>query len=280
MHGAGRASYALVKQQLDAYTSGGGTGESAPDLAELADAILAVAALLAGEPRLRRALADSNRPAQDRTALLRTLLAGKFATAAEGDVLKLLDGVVSGRWSGPAELLEATERLGVDALLASAEPADELGEVEDELFRFGQIVAGDRALASAVGDSTVSVPRRAALVRDLLDGKARPVTVRLAELAVSGFGGRGIEASLERLVELAAQRRDRTVAYVTAAVAPTEAEEQRLADLLATRYGRQISLKVEVRPEIIGGMSVRVGSDLYDGTVQRRLAEARQALST
>jgi F-type H+-transporting ATPase subunit delta len=69
------------------------------------------------------------------------------------------------------------------------------------------------------------------------------------------------------------------VAYVVMAVAPTEAEERALADKLAQMYGRQVSLKVEVKPEVIGGVSVRVGSDLYDGTVQRRLAEARTALA-
>jgi F-type H+-transporting ATPase subunit delta len=62
-------------------------------------------------------------------------------------------------------------------------------------------------------------------------------------------------------------------------VVPTDAEEQALAAKLSRMYGRQISLKIEVRPEIIGGMSVRVGSDLYDGTVQRRLSEARAALA-
>jgi len=188
-------------------------------------------------------------------------------------------GLVSGRWGVPTELLTATERLGVEALLAAAERAGDLGEVEDELFRFGQIVGGDRALAATLGDSTAAVDRRADLLRDLLDGRASDVTVRLAVMALSGFGGRGFEASLGRLVELAAERRERTVAYVVVAVPPTEAEEQRLADSLARMYGRQVSLKVEVRPEIIGGVSVRVGSDLYDGTVLRRLVEARQALS-
>jgi F-type H+-transporting ATPase subunit delta len=84
---------------------------------------------------------------------------------------------------------------------------------------------------------------------------------------------------LTRLIELAAERRDRELAFVTTAVVPTEAEEQRLVDALSRMYGRNISLKVEVRPEVIGGMSVRVGADLYDGTVLRRLAEARQALT-
>jgi F-type H+-transporting ATPase subunit delta len=81
------------------------------------------------------------------------------------------------------------------------------------------------------------------------------------------------------LVEFAAARRDATVAYVVSAVVPTEAEERDLVDRLSRMYGRQISLKIEVKPQIIGGISVRVGSDLYDGTVLRRLAEARAALT-
>ena len=284
MHAASRDAYAAIKVRLDAYASAGEAAQAATSLVELANVILAVSALLAREPRLRRALADNSRPAQDRTGLLRTLLAGKLdgklaAGTPEVEVLTLLDSLVEARWSGPNELLGVTERLGVEALLASAERAGELGEVEDELFRFGHVVAGDRPLAAALSDSTVEYDRRAALVRDLLDGKARGVTVRLAERAVAGFGGHGLAGALERLVELTAERRDRTVAYVTSAVLPTEDEERRLTELLSGMYGRQISLKVDVKPEIVGGMSVRVGSDLYDGTVQRRLTEARHALS-
>jgi F-type H+-transporting ATPase subunit delta len=121
--------------------------------------------------------------------------------------------------------------------------------------------------------------RRAELARSLLEGKAKPATIRLVELALTGFGGRNFDTGLTRLVELAAARREATVAYVVAAVAPTESEERQLVDRLSRMYGRQISLKVEVRPEIIGGISVRVGSDLYDGTVRRRLSEARAALT-
>jgi len=271
MRAASRESYAVAKGRLDAFAASAEAGR----LATMADEILSVATLLAGEPRLRRALADATRSEEDRTGLLRSLFAGKIGDDALGQV----EVLVSGRWSIPGELLEATERLGVEAVLASAERAGELGEVEDELFRFGQIVTGDQGLVSVLADSTALVERRVELVRQLLDAKARPATVRLAELAVSGFGGRGFAASLERLVELAAERRDRAVAYVTSAVVPTDAEEERLTDLLSQRYGRQVSLKIDVRPEIIGGMSVRVGSDLYDGTVLRRLTEARQALS-
>ena len=57
--------------------------------------------------------------------------------------------VASGRWSSAHELLDGVEQLGIDALLASAERAGDLGEVEDELFRFGQVVDGSPELAAS-----------------------------------------------------------------------------------------------------------------------------------
>ena len=147
-----------------------------------------------------------------------------------------------------------------------------------------QLASHDRnqdldAIFAALGDPTAEVGRRAELVDDLLSGKVQPVTLRLVQLALSGFGGRGFSASLTRLVELAAARRDRSVAYVTTAVPLTDEEEDRLAARLSQMYGRQVSPKIDVDPRIIGGVRVKVGSDLYDGSVSRRLAEVRTALS-
>jgi F-type H+-transporting ATPase subunit delta len=261
-----RASYAQALDRLNSLA----TGDRPVPLAGVADDILAVARLLDGEPRLRRALADPGRLGSDRAALLGTLLAGKVAD----DTQELLRTLVSGHWSSSIELLDATERLGVEALLASAESAGELSEVEDELFRFGQIVDADPPLAAALGTSTVEPTRRAVLAATLLRGKARPATMRLVEVALEGLGGRNFAASLSRLVELAAARRDRQVAYVVVAVALTDEDAERLTASLSRLTGRQVAIKVSVDPTIVGGMSVRIGSDLYDGTVSRRLREA------
>ncbi|MCX4389790.1 F0F1 ATP synthase subunit delta [Micromonospora peucetia] len=271
MQAASRESYKIAAERLDAYVRGAEPSAVATTAADL----LSVADLLRREPRLRRALSDPARSGADRSALLGELLRGKVGAEA----LDLVASLVAGRWSAPSELLGGTERLGVEALLASADSAGDLGEVEDELFRFGQVVSGEPALSNALADPIAPIGQRAGLVRELLAGKARPVTVSLVEVALSGFGGRSFTGALTRLVELAADRRDRQVAYVTAAAPLSEEDERRLGASLSAIYGREVSVKQTVDPSVLGGVSVRVGSDLYDGTVLRRLNESRNALT-
>lgn len=268
---AGRETLAAATELLSRAT---GTS-TAEQVAAVADEILSVASVLRGQPRLRRALTDPSRSGADRGELLRSLLSGKVSSIT-ADVLGRL---VSGRFSRPSELLDATERLGVEALLDSADRDGKLSDVEDELFRFGQIVSGNPQLAVTLSDPGAPIDRRAKLVHDLLKGKVQLASGRLVEVALEGLGGRGFEASLTRLVEATAAKRDREVAYVTVAKPLTEAEEQALSGKLATMYGRQVSLKVNVDASVIGGVSVRVGSDLYDGTILRRLNAAKQAFA-
>lgn len=271
MQATSREAYGAAVDRLEEYAE----GVAVSAVIDTADEIFAVARLFSRELRLRRALSDPARSDHDRARLLRGLLAGKVSEPT----LELLTTLFAARWPSATALLTATERFLVETLLVAADRAGELAEVEDELFRFGQVVDGSPALATAIGDMSVLPARRMELVHSLLVGKAHPVTVRLAELAVHGFGGRGFLGGLARLVELAAGRREREVAYVTVAVAMTEDAERRLGAVLSHIYGREVSMKLTVDPEILGGMSVRVGSDLYDGTVARRLMETRNALT-
>jgi F-type H+-transporting ATPase subunit delta len=268
MESASREALAKARERLEALTD-------APERrVALAAELRAVGVLLAREPGLRRALADAGTPEQRRIALVDALLGERVGT----DGLEVLRTVVSQRWSSPSDLIDAVELLAVDAELSEAAAEGILSDVEDELFRFRRIVEGTPQLGAVIEDPTADPGRRAALVRSLLDGRAKPVTVRLAEMAVFGLGGRNVDGSLERLGELASARRDREVAYVRVAAPLRPEQEERLSARLAAIYGRQMSLLIEVDPSLIGGATIRVGDDLYDGSYARRLEEARNAL--
>ena len=78
---------------------------------------------------------------------------------------------------------------------------------------------------------------------------------------------------------LAAERRGRMVAVVTTAVPLSDQQKQRLGAALATLYGRQVHLNLDVDPEVRGGVSVRIGDEIVDGTVATRLEEAARRLA-
>jgi F-type H+-transporting ATPase subunit delta len=271
MRAVSRDTYKTAKDRLDEVAR---TADPAT-LATVGDELLAVAGLLIAQPGLRRALADPSRSGKDRAGLLDGLVAGKVGSEAR----EMTGQLAGGRWSSMSDLLDGFEQLGVHALLNSADRAGDLSEVEDELFRFGQVIDGSPDLAATLGDTTVPAERRGALVDSLIGGKAKPATVRLAKLALAGFGGRTFDGALTRLVELAADLRDQQVAYVTVASALSDEDEARIGERLAAMYGRAVSVKVTVDPSVMGGARVLIGSDLYDGTTLRRLTDARLALS-
>ena len=77
---------------------------------------------------------------------------------------------------------------------------------------------------------------------------------------------------------MAAARRNRSIARVTTAVRLTPDQEQRLVDGLSRLYGRLMSLQVELDESLLGGLVVRVGNEVIDGSVAGRLETARRLL--
>ncbi len=58
----------------------------------------------------------------------------------------------------------------------------------------------------------------------------------------------------------------------------TEDEVTRLVAKLENKYSKKILLKQEIDKSIIGGLYVRVGDDVIDGTVKSRLDDMKQIM--
>lgn len=80
----------------------------------------------------------------------------------------------------------------------------------------------------------------------------------------------GILSHFQRLVKLDIERR---TARVESAVALSGALQESVKANLGKRYGAGLSISFAVNPALIGGLRVKVGSDVYDGSVKARLTE-------
>ncbi|MDN5915978.1 MAG: F0F1 ATP synthase subunit delta [Pseudonocardia sp.] len=265
-----RESLAVAEQALDRTVD----SASAQDLQSIGDELYSVLRVLGSERSLRQHLADPTVEQDSRVGLAR----GLFGQKAGANTVAVLSDVVSARWSRPADLLEALEVLARRALLGVAESNGELDEVEDELFRFGRILDREPELNSLLTDTNNPGDKRAELLRGVLGDKVRPTTASLLEQTVRTPRGRALDLAANDLAELTAARRDRYVAHVKTAVALSDEQERRLTETLTRTYGRQMSLQVELDPELIGGLVVRVGGELIDGSVAGRLAAAQRQL--
>jgi F-type H+-transporting ATPase subunit delta len=175
--------------------------------------------------------------------------------------------------------VDALEELAVDAALVTAQTAGDLDVVEDELFRFERIINAEPTLRAALTDPNFSAYNKQQLLHQLLDGKVNAITFTLIQRMVLEPRGRTLEGALRDLSELAAQRRDRMVAHVTSATPLTDDEQRALGAALSSSYGKELQLQVVVNPELIGGLTVRIGDELIDASVARQLAEARRKLT-
>ncbi|MUL40074.1 F0F1 ATP synthase subunit delta [Streptomonospora sp. PA3] len=268
MRGISRASLEAVTERL-------GTVLESADTAALGRELFEVVALLEREHTLRRWLADPANPAEAKSGLIGELLESQ----ASPSTVMVVGDVVQARWSRQRDLIDAVERAAVFATIARAETEQRLGELEDELFRFGRVLAGEGELRAALTDEAVSAESKSGIVQALLGDKADPATTTLVTQLVTHPRGRTLEDGLEYYGQLVAERAQRYVALVRTVVALSEDQQERLRSALARIYGRPIHLNIDVDPSIMGGLSIRVGDEVIDGTIAGRLSEVRRRLA-
>ncbi len=95
--------------------------------------------------------------------------------------------------------------------------------------------------------------------------------MRQAIQAVVSRKPRGFMAILhhfQRLVKLDVERR---TARVESAVALNAAQQAAIQQNLTRRYGAGLNISFAQNPGLIGGLRIKVGSDVYDGSIQARI---------
>lgn len=270
MRGTSRASLAAAEGRFEPVLRTAGA-----EGLLLGEQLFALVDALDSSGSLRRTLTDPSADGGAKAALVARLL-----TAADPRVVEAAQGLVRARWSAEDDLADGVEQLAFSAVLASAEADGTIEQVQEELFRIGRALAGQREVRRRLYDDTLHAEARGRLVDRLLNGTGARVTQVLARRAAVAPRGRRYVATLGHIGDLVAARRSRTVATVTTAADLGTAQRERLADILARAYGREMQVQVLVDPHVLGGLRVQVGPEVIDATVLARLADARRRLAS
>ncbi|RIK42651.1 MAG: F0F1 ATP synthase subunit delta [Chloroflexi bacterium] len=164
------------------------------------------------------------------------------------------------------------------AVFDLAQEAGTIEAVQADLTTLANAVT-DRVVGAFLTDPSVHEADKINAVRALFTGPEQQLTRSLAQMLVQR---RRIDAApeiLEVYRDLALEARGIAIADVTTAVELSEQERAEVRQRLGSILGKQIELRTNVDPEIIGGLVARVGDQLIDGSVTTQLRAMRAALA-
>jgi F-type H+-transporting ATPase subunit delta len=236
--------------------------------------LLEIARLLDKQPRLRNAFTDPSVEPEGKLALARDL----FGSTVRSEAVEAFVHVATAGRMRPAELPDAVEEVAAQALLDAAEEAGTLAEAEDHLVTFAGLVSENASLRDVFTNPAVAVATKLRIADDLLAHRAEPHARTLLEHWIERDQARHLDRLVEATIDEAAARRGRVVADVTSAVALDDEQRRRIADRFEELVGRPVDLRIQVDPLVIGSLSVRIGDEVYDGTVKRQMDRAAERL--
>ena len=268
--GTSRVSVLALRKALDEKVN----NLSANDAAQFSNDLFTILSVLSSSVGMRRALTDNARDAAAKAELISNLFGKNISTNAQS----ILATASSLRWSSPSELADAIEQIAVEAESVVADKNNQLELLENQLFDFSQVLISNPELRQALNTSADSDAGKIKLLESIIKGKYANSTVNLLRRVVSLRRGRNIDATLAAYSHYVTVRRNRVVAHVKTAVALSPAQQQSLITALGKAVGKTVHINVEVDPKVLGGLSIRYGDEIIDGTVINRLAEASRAL--
>jgi F-type H+-transporting ATPase subunit delta len=163
------------------------------------------------------------------------------------------------------------------AIVEAARAEGVLDRVEEELFRFARAVEDNPELRDRLLDGRIDLGTRLEIVQELLQ-RAHPATVAAVGFVVQAGRVRQLAEIADGVVAMAAAARSEVVAEVRSAVPLSDEQRERLVAALEKSTRRQVTLKVVVDPDLVGGLSVTMGDTVIDGSVASRLAAVRSSL--
>ena len=242
---------------------------------ENGESVLLLADAIADSKTLLTTLTDSGISPEARAGVVKDVLAKAGTTEA----VSLVSEAVKMRWSQNQDLVQSLEASAARALFAASEVKAELDRVEDEVFAFERAIAASGELELMLANPNMTAKDRANVINDLVGKTFSPTAILLVNHAISHRHGRSITSTLGDLQKLAAARRGRVLAEVTAAIALTSDQEQRLTNALTAIYKQDVQVQVSIDKKVIGGVAVRVGDEVIDGTIASRLAQVKRQLA-
>ena len=165
------------------------------------------------------------------------------------------------------------------ALFEMARAEDVVTRVEEELFRLRELLKKNPDLLQFLKDPNVTHEGKRKALSDLFQGRIHPLVLNtLITLSDQDRGGRVLQI-IESFDSSADDARQNVSGEITTAITLDDATLKCLATELSRITGKSVQLFQRVDPAILGGAIIKVGEQIIDGSLRRKLDQIKERLA-
>lgn len=174
---------------------------------------------------------------------------------------------------------EQIGRVYAEAFLGAAETSGSADAAVGELEAVvAEVIDANPKFAEAVGSAFLSHEDRTGLIDRVLGGRVSPVVVNTLKVLSQHDRMPVLRTVAKQARGLFDQRAGRVPVQVTSAVELTPEMASNIEASLKQKLGGEPVLSLATDPELIGGLTIRVGDTIYDGSVRTVFDKARKAM--
>jgi F-type H+-transporting ATPase subunit delta len=153
-------------------------------------------------------------------------------------------------------------------------------QVVEQLRAFDQAVQSSPDLRQVLASPAIPVARKRAVIKDIAEKLGFALVVRNFVLVMNDHRrAAGLPQVVEAFEALLDERLGFIRVEVRSAFELNQDQQGELSGQLGKLAGSQVRMRFAFDPELIGGVTARIGSRVYDGSVRGQLAEMRKRLS-
>ena len=164
------------------------------------------------------------------------------------------------------------------ALFNAAVGRGALDAVADDVTSLQELVRADARLVGFLAAPDIADDRKSAFVKSILGSRVGPLTLELLELLVRKGRLPVLPDVLATFQDLTLEARGIVKAQAVTAVKLTDAERAILVDKLQKLTRKTVRMTESLDPRILGGVVVKLGGKVIDGSVRTSLDALKESL--
>lgn len=165
--------------------------------------------------------------------------------------------------------------------LALYEVAEEKGKIKEfieDLKEIVNLIKTNEELSSMIQHPQISSHKKKVIFKEIFEGKIDSDLLTFLIILITRGRILYLEEKLRQMEKIHLEKNNKIEATVVTALPLNEIQKRALINKLGKKYDKDIILVEEIDKSIIGGVYVRVGDDVIDGTLKTKLEEMRNIM--